>query len=89
MIRCSTVNSLNDEEVHQVEDLYYRGNFEQPMHPSGARNIPPGQSLSFNVTKRLTVNPDEMLMFDYDLTESYYYYRIVEAARDSLVIGIK
>ncbi|MFJ7686024.1 hypothetical protein [Peribacillus butanolivorans] len=61
---------MNDEEVHQVELLYLRLESEQPMHPSGATHISPGQSLSFNVTKRLTVNPNEMLMFDYDLTES-------------------
>jgi len=48
------------------------------MHPSGAFGIRPGASLSFNVTKQLTVKgdedgdgqPDEMLVFDYDLEES-------------------
>jgi hypothetical protein len=47
------------------------------MHPSGARNIPPGQGLTYNVTKRLTVTHNdesdgvlnEMLMFSCDLTE--------------------
>ncbi|MGQ3479550.1 hypothetical protein [Paenibacillus sp. TY11] len=69
-IRCSTVRAVNDKERHQIELLYYRGDSEQPMHPSGKRFLLPGESLTFNVTKRLTVHSeDEMLMFDYDLNE--------------------
>lgn len=68
-IRCSAVRAVNDEERHQMEVLYYRGDSEQPMHSSGKRSLQPGESLAFNVTKRLTVHSDEMLMFDYDLNE--------------------
>ena len=48
------------------------------MHPSGATFIPPGQSLTYNVTKQLTVSQfeleteghlNQMLMFSRDLTE--------------------
>jgi hypothetical protein len=65
-----TVRAVSDEEIHQSEVLYSRLQPGQPMHPSGATNIQPGQALSFNVTKRLTVHSDEMLMFSRDLKES-------------------
>lgn len=77
VLRCAIVRAVNDEEIHQVELLYERLESGQPMHPSGARNIPPGQGLTYNVTKRLTVTHNdesdgvlnEMLMFSSDLTE--------------------
>jgi hypothetical protein len=48
------------------------------MHPSGATHVPPGQSLTYNVTKRLTVSHfeqeteghlNQMLIFSRDLTQ--------------------
>lgn len=75
VIRCATVRAVNDEEVHQVEALYLRMQPGQPMHPSGAMFIAPGQGLSYNVTKRLTIHHgdpghlDEMLMFSSDLKQ--------------------
>jgi hypothetical protein len=78
VIRAQVTRAVDDEEVHHQEILYFRLNPDEPMHPSGAFGIRPGQSLSFNVTKRLAVagdengdgQPDEMLIFDYDLEES-------------------
>ena len=78
VIRAQVTRAVDDEEVHHQEILYFRFNFDEPMHPSGAFGIRPGESLSFNVTKQLTVKgdedgdgrPDEMLVFDYDLKES-------------------
>src|SRR5687768_3400489 len=68
------VRAVNDEEVHQEEVLYSRAQFKQPMHPSGAFSIAPGKSLSFNVTKRLTLDnrqplPNDMLIFSDHLEE--------------------
>jgi len=48
------------------------------MHPSGATHIPPGQILTYNVTKQLTVSHfeqetegqlNQMLIFSQDMTE--------------------
>jgi hypothetical protein len=75
-IAARIVRAVNDEEVHQSESLYSRAGFKQPMHPSGARSIPPDQSLSFNVTKRLTLakgqphpHEEDMLIFNQNLEE--------------------
>ncbi|MFF0478887.1 hypothetical protein [Streptomyces sp. NPDC004284] len=71
------VRSINDDEVFQAETLYSRDD-GQPMHPSGALLLPPGKSLTYNITKRLTVSHfeqeteghvNQMLIFDEHLTE--------------------
>jgi hypothetical protein len=77
VIRAAITRAANDEDIREVEALYNRQP-GQPMHPSGATGISPGKSLTFNVTKRLTVkgdedgdgHPDEMLVFSRDLEES-------------------
>ncbi len=69
-IRAQIVRAAVDEDVRQSEALYVRVRPAEPMHPSGATGIAPGNSLTFNVTKRFTCNPDEMLIFNRDLEES-------------------
>jgi hypothetical protein len=78
-LRCAIVRAVDDEQVFQAELLYHR-NEGQPMHPSGAMGIPPGESLSYNVTKRLTVHYydeeseghlNQMLIFGYDLIQRF------------------
>jgi hypothetical protein len=78
VILCQRVRSVDDEQVFQSEALYQKSS-GQPMHPNGATHIPPGESLSYNVTKRLTLHYgdpgevphlDEMLLFRTDLTQS-------------------
>ena len=77
-INCRIVRAVDDEQIFQSESLYLRLQSGQPMHPSGATHIPPGQSLTYNVTKRLTVSHfgeeteghlNQMLIFSRDLTE--------------------
>jgi hypothetical protein len=76
-IQARIVRSVDDEQIFQTESLYLR-QAQQAMHPSGATHIPPGQSLTYNVTKRLTVSRfeqeaegqlNQMLIFSGDLTE--------------------
>jgi hypothetical protein len=76
-LRCAIVRAADDKQIFQEEFLYDRDG-GQPMHPSGATGIPPGQSLLYNVTKRLTVHHydeeseghlNQMLIFGYDLTQ--------------------
>jgi hypothetical protein len=77
VIQARIVRSVDDEQTFQTESLYFR-QAEEPMHPSGATHIPPGQSLTYNVTKRLTVSRfeqeaegqlNQMLIFGRDLTQ--------------------
>jgi hypothetical protein len=78
VIRAAITRAADDENIREVEALYLRVLPGEPMHPSGATGIAPGKSLTFNVTKRLTVkgdedgdgHPDEMLIFSRDLEES-------------------
>ena len=76
-IQARIVRSVNDEQIFQSELLYFT-QAGQPIHPSGATHIPPGQSLTYNVTKRLTVSHfeqeaegqlNQMLIFSRDLTQ--------------------
>ena len=69
VINSQIVRAVDDEEIHQTQPLYLRLRREEPMVPGGPRFIIPGNSLTFNVTRRFTINPDEMLMFFQDLTE--------------------
>ncbi len=78
VINARIVRAVDDEQIFQSESLYLRLQSGQPMHPSGAKGIPPGQSLTYNVTKRLTVSHfeqetaghlNQMLIFSRDLTE--------------------
>jgi hypothetical protein len=75
--RCAIARAIDDEQIFQVGLLYDR-NEGQPMHPSGALGLPPGQSLSYNVTRRLTVSHydqetvghlNQMLIFNYELKQ--------------------
>jgi hypothetical protein len=77
VILCQIIRAIDDKQIFQSESLYFRQT-NQPMHPSGATHIPPGESLSFNVMKRLTVSQFEVqaegqlnqsLMFATDMTE--------------------
>ena len=77
VILCQRVRSVDDEQIFRSEALYQKSS-GQPMHPSGATHIPPGQSLSYNVTKRLVLHfgdpgevphLNEMLLFRTDLTQ--------------------
>ncbi|GHJ49378.1 hypothetical protein Cs7R123_67200 [Catellatospora sp. TT07R-123] len=63
------VRAVDDEEVHSQEVLYDRPQGTEAMHPSGAHFIAQNKSLTYSVTKQLTINPDEMLMFYTDLHE--------------------
>lgn len=45
-INVRTVRAIDDEEIYQNENLYLRLDREEPMHPSGAKYIPAGQSLT-------------------------------------------
>lgn len=76
-IRCVVVRAVNDEEEFQSEILYSR-QAGQPVHPGGARQISPGEILTYNVTRRLAVSHFEQespghlnqsLMFHADMTE--------------------
>jgi hypothetical protein len=76
-IQARIVRAVDDEHIFQSESLYFR-QAGQPMHPSGATHIPPGQSLTYNVTKRLTVSHfdqetagqlNQMLILSRDLTQ--------------------
>ena len=78
-ILCKIVRAVDDEQVFQSELLYTK-NPGQPMHPSGATSVPPGQSLTYNVTKRLTVHHfdqeteghlNQMLIFAEDLKQRH------------------
>ncbi|MFF4192743.1 hypothetical protein [Nonomuraea sp. NPDC001831] len=71
-----TVRAVDDEQIYQNEVLYSRLDREEPMHPSGATYVPAGQSLTYNVTRRLDVSyyglassVNQMLIFYRDLTE--------------------
>lgn len=77
-INARTVRAVDDEQIFQSENLYLRLEFGQPMHPSGATHISPGQSLTYNVMKRLKVSHfeqettghlNQMLIFNRDLTD--------------------
>ncbi|MER7370721.1 hypothetical protein [Nonomuraea wenchangensis] len=77
VINAKTVRAIDDEEVFQNENLYLRLDRNKPMHSSGATFIPAGKSLTYNVTKRLTVSHEgldstenQMLMLAYDLTDT-------------------
>ncbi|MGC5334750.1 hypothetical protein [Micromonospora sp. DT62] len=77
-ISARTVRAVDDEQVFQSELLYWRPRSQQPMHPNGAVHIAPGESLTYNTTKRLTVSHfereaegqlNQMLIFASDLTQ--------------------
>ncbi|MCP9213511.1 hypothetical protein [Streptomyces cucumeris] len=76
-INAMAVRSIDDEQVFESENLYLRKP-GQPVHPSGATHIPPGQSLTYNVTRRLTISRfeqetaeqlNQMLIFSRNLKE--------------------
>jgi hypothetical protein len=76
-LTAAVVRAVDDEQVFQAENLYSRED-GGPMHPSGALYLPPGQSLTYNLTKRLTVSYfdeetddhlNQMLILDENLTE--------------------
>ncbi|MEU1368640.1 hypothetical protein ABZ454_21220 [Streptomyces sp. NPDC005803] len=78
VINIRTVRAVDDEQVFQSENLYRRDS-GQPIHPSGVQSIAPDQSLTYNVTKRLTVSDfgdestghlNQMMIFDPDLTQN-------------------
>src|SRR4249920_878676 len=50
-IQARIVRAVDDEQIFQSELLYF-AQAGQPIHPSGATHIPPGQSLTYNVIKR-------------------------------------
>jgi len=77
VINIQTVRAVDDEQVFQSENLYRR-NDGQPMHPSGVQSLASGQSLTYGVTKRLTVSHfsegesegfNQMMIFDPDLMQ--------------------
>jgi hypothetical protein len=77
-INARTVRAVDDEQIFQSENLYLHLDSGGPIHPGGATHIPPGQTLAFNVTKRLKVSHfgvesvghlNQMLIFQRDLTE--------------------
>ncbi|MEU1722511.1 hypothetical protein ACNF49_38765 [Actinomadura sp. ATCC 39365] len=72
------VRAVDDEQTFEAESLYLHLNLEEPLHPSGATRIKPGESLTYNVTKRLTVSHfeqeteghlNQMLVFNQGLEE--------------------
>lgn len=72
-----TVRAVDDEQIFQSETLYSRAEGE-PMHPSGIQGLDPGESLTYNVTQRLSVSQfeeestghlNQMLILDPDLTQ--------------------
>lgn len=70
IIRCQTVNSINDEQVYQSEILYHSD--------QGTIRIPPGESRSPNVTRQLTVShfgddggPNQMLLIFSELSQTF------------------
>ena len=76
-IQARIVRSVDDEQIFQAESLYFTQTGE-PIHPSGATHIPPGQGLTYNVTRRLTISRfeqeaegrlNQMLIFSRDLTQ--------------------
>ena len=76
-IQARTVRAVDDEQTFQSESLYFV-QAGQPIHPSGATHIPPGQALTYNTTRRLTVSHfeeeaegqlNQMLIFSRDLTQ--------------------
>ncbi|MEU4511668.1 hypothetical protein AB0G05_19430 [Nonomuraea wenchangensis] len=78
VINAQSVRALDDEQIFDSQNLFLRLDRDHPLHPSGALFIPPGQSLTYNVTKRLKIshfdmeNTDalnQMLIFRRDLTE--------------------
>jgi hypothetical protein len=54
-IRCVIIRAQDDEQEFHSEILYSRES-GQPVHPGGARQISPGESLIYNVTRRLEVS---------------------------------
>ena len=60
IIVASICRAQDDEQIFRTESLYGPRQSGQPMHPSGATFIPPGQSLTYNVTRRLTVSHFEV-----------------------------
>jgi len=69
ILQAQIVRGVDDKEIHHTEELYFRLRHDQPMHPNGTTHLVPGQSLSFNVSKRLIVNPDEALVLFQNLEE--------------------
>ena len=76
-IQARIVRAVDDEQVFQSESLYFI-QAGQPIHSSGATHILPGQSLTYNITKRLTVSRfeqeaegqlNQILIFSRDLTQ--------------------
>ncbi|KWX79849.1 hypothetical protein AMQ84_05390 [Paenibacillus riograndensis] len=60
MHAATMLRAVNDEEKHQIELLYSRGDYEQPMHPSGKRFLLSPESLTFNFVLNFhrTAEPD-------------------------------
>jgi len=78
VIGANSCRAGDDNQVFQAEDLYVRLESGQPIHPNGATHIPPGQSLTYNVTKRLEISNfehesdghlNQMLELNVDLTQ--------------------
>ncbi|MGW6747630.1 hypothetical protein [Streptomyces sp. NPDC055006] len=76
-IHAEIVRSVDDTQVFETELLYFRQD-GTPIHFDGATRIAPGESLTYNVTKRLTVSHfeqetdqdlNQMLIFDRKLTQ--------------------
>jgi hypothetical protein len=72
-----TARSVDDEQIFDSGFLYDRDD-GQPMHPSGVQRLLPGESVTFNTTKRLTVsypqvesegNYQQMLLIHSSLTQ--------------------
>ena len=87
-IQARVVRAVDDEQVFQSELLYFRQS--GPIHPSGATNIRPNESLTYNVTARLTLahfeeesanQLNQMLIFGRDLTEDLVVGGTVDADR--------
>ncbi|MEG3627283.1 hypothetical protein [Streptomyces poriticola] len=78
-IQVRTVRAVDDEQDFQRETLYSRERGE-PLHPSGAQRLEPGNSLTYNVMRRLTVRHfgtespgqlNQMLILAPDLTQDF------------------
>ncbi|GAA1761138.1 hypothetical protein ACBR40_26905 [Nonomuraea sp. AD125B] len=78
VINAQSVRAVDDEQIFDSQNLFLRPDRDHPLHPSGALFIPPGQSLTYNVTRRLQISHfdaestgalNQMLIFRRELTE--------------------
>jgi hypothetical protein len=88
VIHARVVRAVDDEQEFQSGLLYARQS--GPIHPNGATHIPPNESLTYNVTTRLTLahfeeeaegQLNQMLVFSRDLTEDVVVGSSVNADR--------